>query len=272
MAPPPPHRAKPTARQGNLFAPDAIAGQQLEAVLALEAPVLRQWQERLSQFQQPLFEAASPRGQSQSRPNPVKKANTGETDAEAIAAPPQASPDATVLEPVERAGAEGEAANTEAMAWGRIGDQGNLFSAAGLVSPSEAAEDPCGRAAGLDPLALVAQPLQFWRWPEAPQRGAALYFVIDRPSHLASPLLLYVGETGRADRRWKGEHDCKDYLAAYGEALQQVGLECQLSIRFWSDAPAPIRERRALEQALIRLWQPPFNKETRGRWATPFTT
>ena len=96
--------------------------------------------------------------------------------------------------------------------------------------------------------------------------------MVDRPSHLASPLLLYVGETGQADRRWKGEHDCKDYLAAYGEALLQVGLDCQLSIRFWSDAPTPTRQRRALEQALIRLWQPPFNKETRGRWATPFTS
>ncbi len=49
-------------------------------------------------------------------------------------------------------------------------------------------------------------------------------------------------------------------------------MGCQLSIRFWSDAPAGTRQRRALEQALIRLWQPPFNKETRGRWATPFTT
>jgi len=272
MAPPPPQRAQPTARQGNLFTPGAIAGQQLEAVLALDAPVLRQWQERLSQFQQPLFEASSPPAQGESRPDWVGTANTGESDPETNAAPQQSSGQATVLEPIERDWAQGEAATTPAMDGGLITDQGNLFSAAGLVSPGEAAADPCVRAANLDPLALVAQPLQFWRWPEAPQRGAALYFVIDRPSHLATPLLLYVGETGQADRRWKGEHDCKDYLAAYGEALQQVGLECQLSIRFWSDAPAQVRERRALEQALIRLWQPPFNKETRGRWATPFTT
>jgi hypothetical protein len=140
-----------------------------------------------------------------------------------------------------------------------------------MAAPGGADPEPLALAASLDPLALVAQPLQFWRWPEAPQTGAALYFVVDRPSHLASPLLLYVGETGQADRRWKGEHDCKDYLAAYGEALQQVGLEGQLSIRFWCDAPALTRQRRSLEQALIRLWQPPFNTETRGRWATPFT-
>jgi hypothetical protein len=85
------------------------------------------------------------------------------------------------------------------------------------------------------------------------------------------PLLLYVGETGRADRRWKGDHDCKQYLAAYTEALARVGMESRLSIRFWLDAPPDTRERRALEQSLIRHWLPPFNKETRHRWATPFT-
>jgi hypothetical protein len=88
---------------------------------------------------------------------------------------------------------------------------------------------------------------------------------------MLSALLLYIGETGRADRRWKGEHDCKRYLAAYGEALQRCGLAPALSIRFWSDVPVAIRPRRALEQALIRRWLPPFNKETRERWATPFT-
>lgn len=124
--------------------------------------------------------------------------------------------------------------------------------------------------ADLNPLELRPQALSFWRWPQAPQRGAALYFVVDRPPHLATPLLLYVGETGRADRRWKGEHDCKTYVAAYGEALQRAELQARLTIRFWLDGPAATQPRRALEQALIRRWQPPFNKETRGRWATPF--
>jgi len=123
----------------------------------------------------------------------------------------------------------------------------------------------------LDPLALAARHLQFWRWPENGPSEAALYFVLDRPPHLQGPLLLYVGETAQADRRWKGEHDCKSYLAAYGEALQQAGIASALSIRFWRDAPADVKARRALEQALIRHWLPPFNKETRSRWATPFT-
>ena len=118
---------------------------------------------------------------------------------------------------------------------------------------------------------LAPQHLQFWRWPERQPDGAALYFVLDRPPHMEGALLLYVGETKQADRRWKGEHDCKGYLAAYGEALQQANLQSQLSIRFWHDAPSERRARQALEQALIRHWLPPFNKETRGRWATPFT-
>jgi hypothetical protein len=123
----------------------------------------------------------------------------------------------------------------------------------------------------LNPLLLQAQSLSFWRWPRAPQRGAALYFVTDRCPALGVDLLLYVGETGQAAQRWKGDHDCKHYLAAYSEALAKAQLTGQLSIRFWLDAPQAVRARRSLEQALIRRWLPPFNKETRQRWATPFT-
>ncbi|MCT0206988.1 GIY-YIG nuclease family protein [Synechococcus sp. CS-1332] len=143
--------------------------------------------------------------------------------------------------------------------------QGQLFPVA--ADPG----DPLELARRFDPLSLSPQSLSFWRWPRLPQRGAALYLVMDRPAGLPVPLLLYVGETGRADQRWKGDHDCKGYLAAYGEALARVGLEARPCIRFWSDVPAAVSPRRALEQALIRRWLPPFNKETRERWATPFT-
>ncbi|MCP9849075.1 GIY-YIG nuclease family protein [Cyanobium sp. Morenito 9A2] len=154
--------------------------------------------------------------------------------------------------------------------------QADLFAEAGAgegepaPSTDTTTRDPSARAAAFTPLTLTPQHLQFWRWPSPPQRGAALYVVIDQPPHLASPLLLYVGETGRADQRWKGDHDCKDYLAAYGEAACSAGLGSRLSIRFWFDVPSAVRPRRELEQALIRRWQPPFNKETRQRWATPF--
>lgn len=198
----------PTPRQGDLFTQPLGGGTERSQDLPLQEHQLRQWQERLLTFQQPLFAAV----------------------------------------------AEGRS-----LAPGQI----NLLDGA-VIGPADTVQR-------LDPLALAPQNLQFWRWPDASNSGAALYFVLDRPPHLSGSLLLYVGETAQADRRWKGEHDCKSYLAAYGDALQQVGLGSQLSIRFWSDAPRPVRERRALEQALIRHWLPPFNKETRGRWATPFT-
>ncbi|WP_170953741.1 GIY-YIG nuclease family protein [Synechococcus sp. UW179A] len=128
-------------------------------------------------------------------------------------------------------------------------------------------EDP---AAEIQPLSLKPLPLSFWRWPQSPHQGAALYWVMDRPSGLQHPILLYIGETMAADRRWKGEHDCKAYLSAYQEACVDCGLTCRTSIRFWGDVPKATRARRQLEQTLIRRWQPPFNKESRDRWATPF--
>lgn len=146
--------------------------------------------------------------------------------------------------------------------------QALLFDAIGAAAP---ASDPDSLAAGLDPLSLQARSLSFWRWPSPPRQGAALYLVSDRPAGPSPPLLLYVGETARADRRWRGDHDCKSYLAAYSEALAHAGLTARLAIRFWYDVPGGTRERRALEQALIRRWLPPFNKESRDRWATPFT-
>lgn len=141
--------------------------------------------------------------------------------------------------------------------------QGDLFSPASAPATTLTSQ-------AIDPLALTPLPLTFWRWPDSPHQGAAIYLVLDRPSALEQPLLLYVGETGAADRRWKGNHDCKAYLAAYGEALQRCGLTAQLSIRFSTDVPSATRARRQLEQQLIQRWQPPFNKETRQRWATPF--
>ena len=150
-------------------------------------------------------------------------------------------------------------------------EQASLFGAEEASGLAAASADPAARARALRPLALPAESLAFWRWPQAPHQGPALYFVLDRPNHLAQPLLLYVGETARADRRWKGAHDCKSYLAAYREALTRAALRATLSIRFWCEAPAATAARRALEQALIQRWKPPFNKETRGRWSTPFT-
>lgn len=223
---PPSDPRRPTGRQGDLFARDALAGTPIagDSAPPPPPPLLRhqllEWQARVGAHQGPLFALADAPG------------------------------------PPEMAAGQGSLFGP--------GDHGSSANAAGSGDPQTA-------AAGLDPLALAPQSLSFWRWPSAPHQGAALYLVLDRPADPTPPLLLYVGETGRADRRWKGDHDCKSYLAAYGEALATAGLEARLSIRFWLDVPAAIGPRRALEQALIRRWLPPFNKETRGRWTTPFT-
>ncbi len=124
----------------------------------------------------------------------------------------------------------------------------------------------------LNPLNLAPLPLSFWRWPDCPHKGPAIYLVMDKIDRFNSYILLYIGETGAANQRWKGDHDCKSYLSSYNEALVAAGMTSQLSIRFWSDVPASIRSRRKLEQDLIRLWLPPFNKETRSIWSTPFTS
>jgi len=141
------------------------------------------------------------------------------------------------------------------------GEQKELFSATnGSTSRTR-----------INPLILQAQPLNFWRWPTSPHHGAALYFILDTGLVGSRPLLLYIGETSRADQRWKGEHDCKKYLAAYQEALVKAELNYQLSIRFWLDVPRELKARRQLEKILILRWLSPFNKENQQRWTTPFT-
>ena len=124
----------------------------------------------------------------------------------------------------------------------------------------------------LNPIKLTPLPLSFWRWPKAIHEGPAVYFVMDNLIDSDENIILYIGETISAEKRWKGEHDCKNYLASYSECLQKANIPTKLNIRFWLDVPIKTKERRKLEQKLIQTWLPPFNKETREIWATPFTT
>ena len=124
----------------------------------------------------------------------------------------------------------------------------------------------------LNPIELTPLPLTFWRWPKAIHEGAAVYFVMDRIDESDKYIILYIGETNSAAERWKGQHDCKDYLSSYSETLQKANIKTSLSIRFWLDVPTNTKSRRKLEQKLIQAWLPPFNKETRAMWATPFTS
>ena len=123
-----------------------------------------------------------------------------------------------------------------------------------------------------NPIELTPLPLSFWRWPKAIHEGAAIYFVMDKVSDSGENIILYIGETISAEKRWKGEHDCKNYLSSYSDSLHKANMSTKLSIRFWLDVPLKTKERRKLEQKLIQTWLPPFNKETREVWATPFTS
>ena len=122
------------------------------------------------------------------------------------------------------------------------------------------------------PIELTPLPLSFWRWPEKTHSGPAIYFVMDKIISYNENIILYIGETISAEKRWKGEHDCKIYLSNYSETLQKANLATKLNIRFWLDVPSHTKKRKKLEQQLIQTWLPPFNKETRGIWATPFTS
>ena len=123
-----------------------------------------------------------------------------------------------------------------------------------------------------NPIDLSPLPLSFWRRPKAMHEGPAVYFVMDEITNSEERIILYIGETSSAEKRWKGEHDCKSYLASYSENLQKANMTTKLNIRFWLDVPSDTKARRNLEQKLIQTWLPPFNKETREIWATPFTS
>ena len=123
-----------------------------------------------------------------------------------------------------------------------------------------------------NPVDLTPLPLSFWRWPKSMHTGPAVYFVMDQMIDSGENIILYIGETISAEKRWKGEHDCKKFLSSYSDSLHKANVPSKLNIRFWLDVPIKTQERRKLEHKLIQAWLPPFNKETRGIWATPFTS
>ncbi len=121
----------------------------------------------------------------------------------------------------------------------------------------------------VNPFLLNCSSINFWRSSKPINNGPAIYFVIDTINK--QQIILYIGETHSADKRWKGEHDCKNYVNNYIESLSKHEIESHIDIRFSLDVPSEVKFRRKLEQKLICLWLPPFNKETRGRWSTTFT-
>ena len=87
----------------------------------------------------------------------------------------------------------------------------------------------------IDPFSLQPLSLNFWRTNQYIHNGPAMYFVID--SMKSSKIILYIGETNSANKRWKGEHDCKNYLMNYKEVLAHNNLSSHQDIRFFLDVP-----------------------------------
>ena len=134
--------------------------------------------------------------------------------------------------------------------------QGTLFN----LAPAQ--NDPDA----IDPFRLTLQSMAFWRFPADSKGSACIYFLIDS----AAELLLYIGETCRSNLRWKGEHDCKRYIANYQDLHYRHGLKTAVNMAFWWNVPMKTRPRQQMEAALIAKWKSPFNKENWQLWATPF--
>ncbi|MBW4516130.1 MAG: GIY-YIG nuclease family protein [Timaviella obliquedivisa GSE-PSE-MK23-08B] len=138
-----------------------------------------------------------------------------------------------------------------------IEEQGLLFDIVASTVKAEA----------IDPFSLYLYNFFFFEQPahKHPDQPS-LYFVID----VQVPLLLYVGETVKANQRWKGIHDCKRYVLNYRDLHAKYGIETAINTAFYWDIPAEVRPRQQLESALIERWRSPFNKQNWNFWGTPF--
>jgi hypothetical protein len=118
----------------------------------------------------------------------------------------------------------------------------------------------------IDPFALALHSFSFFRLPVDGPGNACIYFVLDT----AAELVLYIGETCRSNKRWKGHHDCKRYVDNYQSLHYQHGLSTAVNIAFWWDAPVQTKPRQQLELSLILKWRSPFNRESWSLWGRPF--
>lgn len=141
-----------------------------------------------------------------------------------------------------------------------------------LTADSKIDSGPVGKgweaiADQISPFDLDLHNFFFFQWPaDRHPNSACLYFVMDT----TASLLLYVGETCRANQRWKGVHGCKQYILNYQSLHFQHNIPTTINTGFWWDAPTEDRPRQRLESLLIRKWRSPFNKENWKFWNTPF--
>jgi hypothetical protein len=121
----------------------------------------------------------------------------------------------------------------------------------------------------IDPFFLQQYNFFFFEQPASKHPSkACIYFVIDT----SVPVILYVGETVKANQRWKGVHDCKRYVLHYRELHYRHRLDTTINTAFYWHAPTATHPRQQLESALIERWRSPFNKENWTFWGTPFVS
>ncbi|CCQ58145.1 MAG: GIY-YIG nuclease family protein [Crocosphaera sp.] len=125
----------------------------------------------------------------------------------------------------------------------------------------------------IKPFELPIHNCLFWRMPEPKHEfedesnKGYLYFIIDN----TLPILLYVGETKRtAFQRWKGVHDCKDYIRNYIQLHRIHKLDVAVVSAFWEHIPPDKKVLLEWEQELILKYRSVFNKECYKFWARPF--
>lgn len=122
-------------------------------------------------------------------------------------------------------------------------------------------------AACIDPFSLKLHNFHFFEWPaDRYPSTPCIYFAID----IKLPLILYIGETCKANQRWKGVHDCKRYVLNYQNLHRKYQLPTAVNTAFWWETPGETKQRLHLEAELIARWRSPFNKENWRFWGTPF--
>ncbi len=125
----------------------------------------------------------------------------------------------------------------------------------------------------INPFELPIHNCLFWRMPEHQSQfedesnKGYLYFIIDN----TLPILLYSGETKRtATQRWKGIHDCKNYIRNYIQLHRIHKLDVAVVSAFWEHIPPDKKVLLEWERELILKYRSPFNKESWKYWGQPF--
>ncbi len=120
----------------------------------------------------------------------------------------------------------------------------------------------------VNPFELTLHNSEFYEHkPKQHDDSNCIYFIIDN----TIPLLLYIGESQNSPtKRWKGTHDCKNYIFNYIELHRKYKLEVAVVSAFYFDVPADRKLRLNLESELIERWRSPFNRESWKFWGQPF--